>query len=65
MKEAKESLEDCQKAVISELDDCEVGVCSEGIVTYREQDRKGYEVKPSSSRVLRLKKKKKKEDDSE
>jgi len=58
MKEAKESLEDCQKAVISELDDCEVGVCPEGIVTYLEQDRKGYEVKPSSSRVLRLKKKK-------
>jgi len=63
MAQAKESLEDCQKAVISELDDCEVGVCPEGIVTYREQNRKSYTVKATKNRVLRTKKAK--EDDSE
>lgn len=56
MKAAASSLEDCQRAVISELDEFEIGVCDEGIVTYKEQQKKEYTVKASASRVLRVKK---------
>ena len=63
--EAKEKLKaaqaehiECQNKLIASLGDAEEGTCDNGVVTYFEQNRKGYEVKPSSSRVLRLKKKK-------
>jgi predicted phage-related endonuclease len=47
-----------QNELIALLGDAEEGVCEKGTVTYFEQNRKGYEVKPSTNRVLRLKKKK-------
>lgn len=62
---AKEELEKAQLAAITSLEDCEEGFCSLGTITYREQNRKAYQVSAKSMRVLRTKAVKKKEKENE
>ncbi|MCJ7497779.1 MAG: YqaJ viral recombinase family protein [candidate division Zixibacteria bacterium] len=45
-------------AILADLDGVEMGTCGLGDITNFEQQRTGYEVKPTSFRVLRLKKRK-------
>lgn len=52
MKEAAEA------ELLAALGTAEGGTCSMGTITYLETHRKGYEVKPASYRVLRIKKSK-------
>jgi predicted phage-related endonuclease len=64
--DAKQAATDAEKVkkfhqaqILAALDGAEMGKCFLGDVTNFEQNRRGYEVKPSSFRVLRLKKVKK------
>lgn len=54
-KMAEEELEAAKLAVLACLGDAEAGNSQLGLVTYLETNRKGYEVKPTSFRTLRLK----------
>ncbi|MCJ7828941.1 MAG: hypothetical protein MUP81_04295 [Dehalococcoidia bacterium] len=47
-----------QAEILATLDGVEMGTCGLGDITNFEQERTGYEVKPTSFRVLRLKKRK-------
>ena len=54
---AKKIAEDAKAAVIAALGDAEEGRSNKGTLTFMEQNRKGYEVKPSTFRVLKFKEK--------
>ena len=58
LKEAKACEDSAKATVMAALGDAEVGINGNGdhVVTYFEQERKGYEVKAASYRVLRQKK---------
>jgi len=55
LKLAKEMKETAESKMIAALDDAEVGECPEGILKYKKQTRKAYEVAESKYRVLRWK----------
>jgi putative phage-type endonuclease len=55
-KAAKAIAKEAQASILSALGTAEAGKCKEGLFTYFEQHRKGYEVKPCSYRVARFKK---------
>jgi hypothetical protein len=54
--DAEKVKQKAQKAMLTALGDAEAGNCSMGLVTYLEQNRKGFTVEPSTSRVTRFKK---------
>jgi len=58
LKAAKSDFEAADNALKAALGSAEAGKFDGGLVTYFEQNRKGYEVKPTSYRVLRIKKEK-------
>ncbi len=53
--EARKEAERMKGRLVAALGDAEAGLCDFGKVTYFASERKGYEVKPSTVRVLRVK----------
>jgi putative phage-type endonuclease len=55
---ATKKADDAKALLVASLGDAEAGECELGMVTYFEQSRKGFEVAPTTFRVLRQKKQK-------
>ena len=53
LKANKKHQEQCKAALLTAMGDAEELRCDAGVYTYFEQSRKGYEVKPTTYRVLR------------
>ena len=60
LKDAKDAHDGQKAALLTAIGDAEELRCDAGVYTYFEQSRKGYEVKPTTFRVLRPAKKPKK-----